>query len=203
MRTTGLALLAALTLASCADDSGNTNTEATPGKSTSSAATASEAMTTSAPGSSPPSTSTEPERAPGTPDVGEHALDVGEPRAGLEVTTTLLEVSDPYPPSQHRRPDPGNRFVGLILRTCVKKDASATAMSTHQDEFSFVDEAGNNWTDAGPNWVNFPQPTYPTYREVLPGQCVQGWLAVSLPHDVRPVTVQWVPQGTHVADWRL
>ncbi|WKN47109.1 hypothetical protein [Nocardioides sp. Arc9.136] len=154
----------------------------------------------------PESQAASPTREPFAPDTGEYALEVGETRRGSVMSTTVLEIRDPYPPEYGSQPEPGARFIGVRLRTCVDKGAVLDdfgVQSAYADDFVVADARNNTWPSVGLSMSDFPLPRYPDLRELGPGDCVKGWLALQTPTKVKPVLLQYVPAGDHVADWRF
>ncbi len=141
------------------------------------------------------------------PNVGDRALEIGQSRVGREVTTTLLEVRDPYPPpDEFRLSDPDNRFVGLRLSQCVIKNPETPPnqiLSSYNGEFSAVTAQGNEYPGDGSSYSDFPLPKFPESITITPGTCVKGWMAFELPGGVRYNKIVWRSVGETLAEWNI
>lgn len=139
------------------------------------------------------------------PNVGDRALQVGQSRVGREVTTTLLEVRDPYPPpDEFRLTDPSNRFVGLRLSQCVIEDPETPPnqiVSSYNGEFVAVTKQGSEYPGSGSSYNDFPLPKFPESATITPGSCVKGWMAVELPGEVQYDKFVWRSAGETLAEW--
>lgn len=147
----------------------------------------------------------EEETSPAESNVGENALQIGQPRVGTEFTTTLLEVRDPYPPpDEFRLTVPTNRFVGLRLSQCVIDEPTGRPedlLSTYNGEFIAVTPQGNEYPGNGSSYPDFPLPKFPELATINAGSCVKGWIAIELPGDVKYDKFVYRPAGQTVAEW--
>lgn len=147
--------------------------------------------------------SEEEEQADYEPNVGDRALRVGETREGEAGRMTLLEIKLPYPPAEFRRPQPGNQFLGLRLKQCLREDADL-------DGTDFVSSSAGEWYAATPNgnqltstsgWIDWPAPRFPDYVTVNPGECLKGWVSLEVPTGTKVEKMIWRPAGQTVAEW--
>lgn len=151
-----------------------------------------------------PSESPTPEEKvdPYAPNIGDRALNVGEPRRGKGVITTVLEVKQPYPPALYREPNPGKVWLGIRAKTCVKSNQTQT-LQVFWGEWAAVDGNFGTYPGSSTSWDDFPVPQYPSYGEVNPGECVQGWLLVDLPRGKKVKKIVYRPGGQTIAEWTL
>lgn len=156
-----------------------------------------------------PSVSPSPTVDPYAPNIGERALAVGQSRVGRDVTTTLHEVRDPYPPQRYLEPGDGMKYVGLRLSTCVRKEAEpdtngeGSYITPYNAEFALVDAKGDRYPGSGSNFNGWPTPKFPEARNAVPGECSKGWLVVEAPAKVVPEFIEWTSGQNHLADWKL
>lgn len=139
---------------------------------------------------------------PYAPNIGGRALKVGQSRRGTGVITTVLEVKRPYPPALYREPNPGKVWLGIRAKTCVKSDQTETAQ-VFWGEWAAVDKNFGTYPGSSTSWDDFPVPQYPSYGEVNPGECVQGWLLVDLPQGKKIKKIAYRPGGQTIAEWKL
>lgn len=139
---------------------------------------------------------------PYAPNIGDRALKVGQPRRGEGVITTVLEVRQPYPPALYREPNPGKVWLGVRAKTCVKSNQTETAQVFWGD-WAAVDRNFGTYPGSSTSWDDFPVPQYPSYGEVNPGECVQGWLLVDLPRGKKIKKIAYRPGGQTIAEWTL
>lgn len=191
----GLAI-AVTALAGCGGDEKSPETEAS--------AKASSA-TPSASGSSTPSPTDAESSDPFAYNVGERSLQLGAPRRGSGVVTTLLEVKPVSgAPAQPKR---GFRWVGIHVRMCAKEGAEGSIYS-YNGEWSLVEGrggeyAGNEYSGDGSSWNDWPSPKFNESAEIVSGQCLKGWMSIEAPSELNVKSVIWRPGGTAVAEWKV
>lgn len=139
------------------------------------------------------------------PNLGDDALRVGQPRKGSLITTTLREVRIPMPPAEYREPAAGKVYLGLKLKQCLSKDASAASeeeiYSSYTGEFAAVTPGGDEYAGGNSSWNDWPEPKFPETVTLVPGRCVQGWMAFEVPAKIKIASILWRPGGTTVAEW--
>jgi hypothetical protein len=140
---------------------------------------------------------------PFAPNLDDRALRVGQSRVGQDVTTTLAEVKNPYPPAEYRVPQDGNQFVGLRLEQCVKRDVEGQPESTFNGDWAAITPSGDEYTGNGSSWNDWPSPKFPELVGMIPGRCVKGWLQLEVPKGTQIDRLIYRPGGTPVAEWVL
>jgi hypothetical protein len=137
----------------------------------------------------------EPTSSPAPPDTGTAALDLGQPRQGQAVTTTVVDA----------RPGAGSLDVEVeqCLSGDVEQDADAPLLSTDATQWVVV---GTDGTEVpGAPVAETPRPVFATATPLVPGECVSGWLALALPAGAAESAerVAWRPEGVATAEWLL
>lgn len=138
------------------------------------------------------------------PNLDDNALRVGEARKGSLVTTTLREVRIPMPPAEYREPATGKVYLGLRLKQCLTEDVPADEGEIHSSytgEFAAVTPAGDEYAGGNSSWNDWPEPKFPETVTLVPGRCVQGWMAFEVPAKIKIASIVWRPGGTTVAEW--
>lgn len=137
------------------------------------------------------------------PNVGDRALRIGQTREGEAGLMTLQEIKLPYPPAEYRTPQPGNQFLGLRLKQCVREDADLDGedfVSSSAGEWYAATPSGNQITSSS-GWVDWPAPRFPDYVTVNPGECLKGWVSLEVPTGTKVEKMIWRPAGQTVAEW--
>ena len=162
---------------------------------------------TAAPSSDPTAADEPTEQVdPYAPNVGDRSLQVGQARRGEDVSTTLLEVRDPYPPAQYRTPAAGAHFFGLRIAQCLAEDATSrrATYSSYNGEFYVKTMTNDQYQGDGSSYGDFPSPKFPETVTLNPGDCLKGWLTLEIPDEAaEPTTVIFRPGGKTVAEWNL
>jgi hypothetical protein len=140
---------------------------------------------------------------PFEPNVGDLALRVGETREGRAQRTTLIEIKYPYPPAQYREPQPGNQFLGLRIKQCMRPGAERSEYdySTYNGDWYAVSPNGNQVAGSGSSWNDWPTPKFPESVSLNPGDCLTGWIAGEVPAGMKIEKLIWRPGGETTAEW--
>ncbi|MXG90112.1 hypothetical protein [Nocardioides flavescens] len=146
-----------------------------------------------------PEPAAEPAPTVAPPDTGTAALDLGEPRTGRAVTTTLTDVR------------PGAGSLDLELEQClspdVEQDPDAPLLSTDASQWVVVGADGGE--TAGEPVAQTPRPAFPVGTALVPGECVSGWLGLAVADGTADGAadeverVAWRPEGVATAEWLL
>ena len=138
-----------------------------------------------------------------TRNLGSKALRVGQPWQGPWGTTSVRDVSDPFPAKPHRGAEPGKRWIGVLVTTCFTNDAPPDAVAMSWQDWAAVDRTGSVYPSSSMSWDDYPLPQYPTAADGRPGRCYRGWLLLTLQDDVQARLVRYSPGGASVAEWRM
>lgn len=187
-------LVPLLLVSACSDESSAPKPSAS--------STSAEAVAPSKPGGATESRT--PERQAGDPDVGPHALKVGQVREGIGVRTILQEVRRDLPPDLYRDPEAGNEWLGLRIRQCRRSsDRDGELSATYNGEWAASTRRNDQYSGDGNSWPDWPTPKFPEMVTINPGECVQGWISWEIPTDLKLTKVIWRPDGQTVAEWVL
>lgn len=136
--------------------------------------------------------------------IGDNALRLGQTRHGADVDTTIFNFEPAGHYSLDRGPDAGEKWMTVLVKTCVHKNAAVDTYTALSDsDFGFVDAAGNSYASSASQWSDIPQPHYPTDQNMRAGECVKGQVLLGLPSNVRPSLITLVSDDDHFADWRV
>lgn len=174
----GMAVVVAAGLASCSD-----------GPEPDAVATSNSPAASGCPSSAGTPDRAEPGQAGPTPApvaFGRAASTVG---AGFDVEFTVFDYKQPAGSACPDADRPGHQWAAMDVQACAKALPAGFDFVLGWSPWSVAFADGTTARTAAANLPGFEKPGYPE-PEVLPvGQCRRGWITVSVPAGVRPVTV--------------
>jgi hypothetical protein len=122
--------------------------------------------------------------------------------AGFDVEFAVLGYKQP---AGSACPDPDHaehEWAAVDARACAKALPAGFDFVVAWAPWAFAFADGTVVREASVNFPGFEEPRYPGHKVLPVGECVRGWITMSVPKGERPVTVLYWPV-TEVHAWTV
>lgn len=152
-----------------------------------------------APSSTPPTTAPATTAAPSPTTPPADAMTKMGTRADVRdgiADGTVFSYRQPVAQSAPR-PDgqPGYTWGAADVRVCATKTAPEPILVSNGPwALVYADDTTAEASSVG--YQQFPKPGYPFGEKIVPqGRCVRGWITFPVPAKLRPVAIEYAPEG--------